>query len=265
MKNIKLNVKYQWCSRSEPVLEILNSFKKNNRKIKKLLKISLENISKTLNIHNWNIIIVIRQLRIKNGFMQYNARIEVKSKRNNIAGTLEFCDIKELLSKKEGFRAVLLNNFHYIHEDNSFYNNLVSKNHTVFLMLANFQENSAKVIDFLPIENKDITEFKNKHENFLMDIHANNLYTFDVEENTCTLQLFYVCDKIYWGCSYRLHDKNGFQNRGYTNVREIKENDRNVFLRSLIEAGIININQDIEEVLTWDIEDIFAMSKLIGY
>jgi hypothetical protein len=104
-----------------------------------------------------------------------------------------------------------------------------------------------------------------------MDIHNNNLYTFDIDESTCTLQLFYVCDKIYWGCSYSLRDKNcdkntAFgQNTEFTNIRDIKENDRDTFLRSLIEAGIININQDIEEVLACDIKDIFAMSKLINY
>ena len=271
MNKIKLNVKYQWYSRNEPVLEVLNSFKRNNRKIKKCLKIALKDISNTLDIHDWNIIIVIRQRLIKNVFIRYYIRIEVESKINNVSGYLEFCNIKELLSKNEGFRAGLLKNFHYIHKNNSFYNDLVSKKHTVFLMLNNFQENSENVIDFLPIENKDITDFKNKHEFFLMDIHKNNFYTFDVEESTCTLQLFYVCDKIYWGCSYTLYDKNGKekiefgQNTEFTNIRNIKDNDRNTFLRSLIEAGIININQDIEEVLAWDIKDIFAMSKLIDY
>lgn len=271
MNKIKLNVKYQWYSRSEPVLKVLNSFKRNNRKIKKCLKIALKDISNTLDIHDWNIIVVIRQRLIENDFIKYYIRIEVESKINNVSGYLEFCNIKELLSKNEGFRAGLLKKFHYIHKNNSFHNDLVSKKHTVFLMLNNFQENSENVIDFLPIENKDITDFKNKHENFLMDIHKNNFYTFDVEESTCTLQLFYVCDKIYWGCSYTLYDKNGKekiefgQNTEFTNIRNIKEKDRNTFLRSLIEAGIININQDIEEVLAWDIKDIFAMSKLIDY
>lgn len=102
------------------------------------------------------------------------------------------------------------------------------------------------------------------HEGFLKYIHNNNFYIFEPENNECCLQLFYVCDKIYWGCSYSLPNKT-FEEMESTNVREIKEHDIKTFLRSMIEASVININQDIDEVLTWDIKDIFAMPKLIGY
>jgi len=264
MKKIKLNVKYLWFSRSDPVLEILNHFKRNNRKIKKCLKIAIKDISNTLNIYDWNIIIEIRKRGMINECMKYRIRIELKSKINNVYGTLEFADIEEILCKNEGFRAGLLNNFHYTHKENSFYNELVSKKHTILLMLNNFPNHHGNVIDFPIIENKEISYFKDKHEGFLTYIHDNNLYNFEPENNECCLQLFYVCNKIYWGCSYSLPNKT-FEEMEFTNVREIKEHDIRTFLRSMIEASVININQDIEEVLTWDIKDIFAMSKLIGY
>lgn len=263
--SIKLNVKYEWYSENKIVFHILNHFKKNNRKVKKCLKIALKDISNTLRIYEWDIIIEIRQWGYIDGITQYLTDIRIKSKIDNINGYLNFTDMQELLSKKEGWRARILNRFYYVHHDNSFYKNLVSDTHTILLMLNNFQENSAKVIDFPPIGNKEITHFKNKHEGFLRYIHDNNIYTFDIYNNTCSLQLFYVCDKIYWSCSYTLPDQNVHDDVGFTNVREIKEQDRNTFVLSMIEAELININQDIEEVLACDIKDIFAMSKLIGY
>jgi len=257
---IKLNVKYEWYSENEIVLHILNNFKRNNRKIKKFLKISIKDISKTLNVYDWNIIINIRKTYTGTS-MKYYCNIKLQSKINNINGDLMFADIKEILSNT-GY----LKYFQYIPKDNSFFNKLVDDKHTVFLILSNYQENNGKVIDFQPIENEEITDFKNKHEGFLKYIHNNNIYTFIAYKKDCRLQSFYVSDKIYWRCSYCFPYVQDAQSMmGHTNFREIKEHDTKTFLRSMIEASVININQDIEEVLTWDIKDIFAMSKLIGY
>ena len=259
---IKLNIKYEWCSREKPLFPIVSHFKRNNRKIKKGLKTALIDISNTLNIHDWNITMKIRDNGIKDDIIQYYIAIELQSKTGNINGSLRFVDMQELLSKK--FNDVLLNRFYYIHHENTFYHELFSKKYTFLLVLTDFPKlNQDDVIYFTPIDNKGITTFKNEHEDFIRYIHE-NLYTFDLV-NTPSLgsQLFFICDQIYWNSSYSFpYEKDEVR---FSNPKNIKDNDRNTFLRSLIEAGIININQDIEEVLAWDIKDIFAMSKLIDY
>lgn len=101
---IKLNIKYEWRSREKPLFPIVSHFKRNNRKIKKGLKTALIDISNTLNIHDWNITMEIRDNGIKDEIIQYYIAIELQSKTGNINGSLHFVDMQELLSKK--FNAV---------------------------------------------------------------------------------------------------------------------------------------------------------------
>jgi hypothetical protein len=263
MKKIKLNVKMEWFYTQEPELHILKYFK--NRKIKKNLKIALKDISKTLNIYDWNVIINIRSM-YEDEPMEYSIRIELKSKINNISGSIKFANISKLLSKEEKTPIRFLKDFHYIHKNNIFFNTLVSNKETIFLTLYNIREYRESFVYYPPIDNKEITQFKNKHEDFLK--HLNNDHNFDlVESKECASQVFYVCDKIYWSTSYVLPSGNYERdcNNGFSNIRNITENDTKTLLCAMIEGEIINITQDVEEVLLCDIKDILAMSELIGY
>lgn len=264
MKNIKINLTYKFYSKRNNSSTILRNIKRYHRQIKKNLKISLKDISNTLDIYDWLIEFKIDNFMGDNDFEknEHLIRIKTSSKINNIKGYTYFIYPEALFSTNNTRRQKFNEHITYKNNKINFNSSFFDKNISCFLVLDNFTRGES-LYDFESIDNKKITYFQNKHKEFLSSLHNQKLLEFSDDEMSCGLQNFYISKDIYWKAFYPSETNPDIPKT--THVRNIKDCDESTFIRSLIEVDIIHINQDIEEVLTWDIKDIFAMSKLIGY
>lgn len=249
---MKLNIKYEWYIHQRPIISVLNEFKKNNRKIKRFLKMQLSTISKTLNNSDWDVVFHFTGHYPKN----VTFSIDVKAQNKKIQG-----DLKLINDKENSFKIFI----DYSSSLNLFLESLRNKHNSgyFYLVINDFPLNAEENLTFDIVEEDKITRFKNKHEGFLKNIHNNEYFIFD--DYYFVLQLFFVNDEIYWRSSYLLNP--GTSNFYITKVRNIKQNSEKDFIMSMIEAKFINVIDDIniEEVLSWSVKDIFAMSRLLGY
>lgn len=250
---MKLNIKYKWSIHQEPIISVLNEFKKNNRKIKRFLKLKLSTISKTLNNSEWDIIFLFR----KKYRGEVNFWIEIKAQNKKIVGNLELINDKQNSSEICSYFNANLTLFLEVLKNKQ-------NSKSFYFLINDFPLNAEDSLTFGIIEEDKITKFKNKHEGFLKNIHDNEYFIFD--DYYFGLQLFFISDEIYWRSTYSSKPQD-LSDGCFTKVRNIKENSEKDFIMSMIEAKFINVidDIDIEEVLSWSVKDIFAMSKLLGY
>lgn len=256
---ITIDLKYQ-CYKGKGSSRNLRNVRKYNRIIKKNIKIALFDISNTLNNYNWGVVIIIFNY-IDDEDFKCPVKIELFSKNNNLKGSVCFINEQILLSTNQ-MPSSLSEQIFYRKGRLNFNKDFFNKNVSSFFVISAFPKSYHKILEFQNIENAKIKEFKNKYEGFLNYINSEKLYEFKQDSSYCTFQLFYIGEQIHW-CSNYFHYY--YENPIQTMTRNISECHENDFIRTLIEAKVININQDIEEVLEWDIKDIFEMSKLIGY
>jgi hypothetical protein len=258
---MKINMKYRYRETDKIEPYIIRYYERNKRLLKKHLKLVLTNISNTLKIYDWDITISV----IDNGAYYYSIDIELKDKNSNLSGVLMYCEKSDFNkhSKKtqhilKGFRHDIIINSLDIKP------NFKNENNIFMLVIRDFSKEE-NLLEFSAIEHPLIQDFKNKYEVLYNYLIKENIYVFSPDNVFCGLKNFYISDDIYWNSAYTFNSNNSVAKFDFSNVRKIHLNDEKTFILSMIEAHVININQDIEEVLTWDINDIFAMSKLIGY
>jgi len=237
----------------------------NKRQLKKNIKNALEQISASLNIREWNVDFIIDET--------YNVAISiiVESKDKSVLGKLLFGE------DKEQFEDITFDQNKY-----KILNNVFTEKRLKPYLVVNILN---PLFDSFIIGHPEKKQAENKINNALFDhqekikkffVDFENKGYFSLKENNIDgiEQKFYISDEILWRaelntirtalCSKTLRVK-VFLRQGDSNIYNISDFSEKTFIRSLIDLKLININADIEEVMTWDIQDIFEMSKLIGY
>lgn len=258
---MKINMKYRYRETDQIELYIIRYYERNKRLLKKRLKLVLTNISATLNINEWDITINV----IDNGAYYYSIDIELKDKNSNLSGALMYCEKTEFNQYTKNTQYILKSFRHdVIINSLDIKSNFKNENNIFMLVIRDFSKEE-NLLEFSTIEHPLIQDFKKKYESFYNYLIKENIYDFSPNNVFCGLKNFYISDDIYWNSAYTFNSNHSIARFDFSNIRKINLNEEKVFILSMIEAKVIHINQDIEEVLTWDIKDIFAMSKLIGY
>lgn len=247
--------------KKETKLFILN----NKRQLKKNIKNALEQISTSLNIREWNVDFIIDETH------NVAINIIVESKDKSVLGKLLFGE------DKEQFEDIAFDQNKY-----KILNNVFTEKRLKPYLVVNI---SNPLFDSFIIGHPEKEQAENKINNVLfvhqekikkLFVDFENKGYFSLKENNIDgiEQKFYISDEILWRaelntirtalCSKTLRVK-VFLRQGTSNIYNISDFSEKTFIRSLIDLKLININADIEEVMTWDIQDIFEMSKLIGY
>lgn len=237
----------------------------NKRQLKKNIKNALEQISASLNIKEWNVDFIINET--------YNVAISiiVESKDKSVLGKLLFGE------DKEKFEDITFDQNKYKILNNVFTEKRLKPYLVVNILNPLFDSFIIGYPEKEQAENKInnvLFHHQEKIKKFFVDFE--NKGYFSLKENNIDgiEQKFYISDEILWRaelntirtalCSKTLRVK-VFLRQGTSNIYNISDFSEKTFIRSLIDLKLININTDIEEVMTWDIQDIFEMSKLIGY
>jgi hypothetical protein len=250
---MKIKIIYKYYKESDKIRRILL---KKKRKLKKDITKALLEPSKTLGINEWEVFVLVRNSKPGLFWLE----IISNSKDKKINGYLTFIDKKNLDINK--FSIDDINHLLYSEDDKKFINDPFN-NSTIFLVV-----NSYNTKDFKSLKNNKINSFIDYINAFNDYIKKENLYNpSPCKKIALKSRVFYISKNIYWTDYYSHNTNTNFSiaESKYSNIHTIEYYDEKTIVRSMIEARIISINQDIDDVLTWDIKDIFAMSKLIGY